>query len=119
MIILGIIMTITVQLLGLISAQRRRADHRQIALAEVENALDRVTSLPWDQVDEARLASRDLDNGIKSRLPEGTLAVIVRPVDGPPVGKRVTVEARWRTRSGLPDAPVRLVGWVYRREWNR
>ena len=59
-------------------------------------------------------------DGGPSGLPSADWSAEVQPDDAGPVpGKRVTVQLRWKTRSGRWDAPVRLTSWVYRRGGSR
>lgn len=115
LILLAIIMTLTVQLLRGANLQRQTTDYRIWALTEAQNTLDRVTGLPWESLDEKTLAPLKLDEATASRLPSGRLTVAVADAQGQPAAKRLTVEIRWKNRTGTDDAPVRLTTWVYQK----
>jgi hypothetical protein len=115
LVLLGFIMALTVQLLTGVGVQRRAAERRVWALAAAENTIDRVSGLPWKSLDEASLSALKLDEATASRLPSGRLSVAVAEVAGVPPSKRLTVEVRWKGRSGEDERPVRLTTWVYQK----
>jgi hypothetical protein len=113
--LLAIIMGLTVELMQSVSEGRRAADRRIWAITEAQNTLERVSSLPWDSLDESNLVPLKLDEATAARLPSGRLQVAVAEVEGPPPAKRVTVTLVWRHRGGSDEKPVRLTTWVYRK----
>jgi hypothetical protein len=114
MVVLTVVMVLTLQLVTWIAAERRGAARRQWALYEADRVLERVVSLPWDELSDQHLASLPLAERTGRELPDGRLRVEVVPTAGGPELKRVRVEIRWTGRNGVEEAPVRLATWVAR-----
>jgi hypothetical protein len=119
LLLLGIIMGLTVELLRAVNQGRQAAERRIWALTEAQNTLERVRSLPWESLDEEGLTPLKLDEATAARLPSGRLNVAVNEVEGPPAAKRVTVTLLWKTRGGTDESPVRLTTWIYHTKGDR
>jgi hypothetical protein len=100
------------------AAERRDLDHRQWAVQEAANLMERLTARPFDSL---------TTDGVKDLAPSTEAAGLLRDLqlrvevaDRDPAGgedsKRVALTLRWRGRSGEWAGPVRLTSWVYRRE---
>lgn len=115
-ILLAAAMTMTVQVLGHAGQHRRSADHRQRAILEVANAMERISAMPFDEVTHNRANQLKLSPASASLLPDAELSIAVKEERPGPdrSSKRVTVRLRWRGRSGEWEAPVRLVTWIER-----
>lgn len=112
-----IAMTLTIKVLGYVGSQRRAAEHRQRAVQEVANVLERITAYPYDEITAERARQMALAPSAEPSLPGAELAVSVaeeRPAAGRSA-KRIAVRLRWRNRSGEWESPVRLTTWVERR----
>jgi hypothetical protein len=111
-----IAMTLTVKVLGYVSSQRRAADHRQRAVQEAANVLERITADPYDEITAERARQLALALSAPPSLPGAELAVSVAE-EQPGAGrsaKRIAVRLRWHGRSGEWESPVRLTTWVER-----
>jgi hypothetical protein len=112
-----IAMTLTVKVLGYVASQRRVADHRQRAVQEVANVMERITAYPYDEITAERARGLALSPSARQSLPHAELTVAV--VDEQPgagrAAKRIAVRLRWHGRSGEWESPVRLTTWVERR----
>ena len=108
-------MTVTVQLVGWVAAERRAALRRERALLEAGNLLERLAARPWEVLgtDPAHPPAVSLPESTRAVLPGASVAVEVHAVEGPVASKRVAVVIRWRDGTGTFEAPVRLVTWVY------
>ena len=104
-------MTVTVQLLGWIAAERRAAERRRLAVREVANLLEHLAARPWDKLSEP-VELKPTDNVTRDALPGAELSVVVDDKGAAENAKRVAVRLRWRNRAGDWDAPVRLTTWV-------
>jgi hypothetical protein len=114
-VLIVVAMTVTVQVVGSIALERKAVERRERALLEVENVLERVVSWPWDELTTESMRRYSVSSASAGFLRNPTLNVTVTPLEVAPVRKKVIVELRWLDRSGRPEAPVRLVGWVYRK----
>jgi hypothetical protein len=121
MVMLMIAMTLAMKVLGYVGIQRRVAEHRQRALLEVSNVMERLTSYPFDEVTADRARALRVSRAIAQSLPDAELAVTVADEQrgAGSMAKRVAVNLRWRGRSGEWEAPVRLTTWVEQRRPGR
>lgn len=109
-------MSATVRSFGWMLAQRREVQHRELALQEASNVLERVTALGWSDLTSDRAAACSLSEAARHRLPGATLKVALEAQQDPQPAKRIRVEVGWRDRSGALQPPIRLVSWVYRHQ---
>jgi hypothetical protein len=115
-VVLMIGMMLTVKVVGFVASQRREAEHRQRAILEVGNLMERMTAYAYDEV-SAELARRlTLSDAARLSLPGSELAIDVTPSEASPgrPSKRIAIRLRWRNRSGEWDRPVRLTSWIER-----
>ncbi len=115
MLVIG--MTLTVKVMGYVGLQRRAAEHRQRAVREVANAMERLTAYPFEEVTAERGRAISISQVALRSLPDAELAVDVNESQ-PGAGrsaKRIAIRLRWRNRAGEWDAPVRLITWIERR----
>lgn len=110
-------MTLTVGMLTWIVAERRSAERRGWAAQEAANAMERLSALPYqDLTTTLAQGSARLSDAGRDALPDARMTAEVSDAGEGLAAKRIDVEVRWRGRSGLDDAPVRLTSWVARRE---
>ena len=64
-----IAMTLTVKVLGYAGAQRRAAEHRQRAVQETANVLERITAYPYDEITPERARQLSLSPAAQQSLP--------------------------------------------------
>lgn len=115
-VMLAIAMALTVKVLGWVALERRASDRRQWASQEVCNVMERITGRPYDAVTTGQAGSIALSPQARQMLPGAELKVEVAEDDaaGGEGSKKVSIELRWKDRSGGWDAPSRLTSWVYR-----
>jgi prepilin-type N-terminal cleavage/methylation domain-containing protein len=112
--VLGVALTVSVQLTSALRTQQREARHRLCALAEAENCLQRLTATPWERLTQERAAEHRLSETAARQLPGGELKIDIAAEDGEPSVKRIQVELSWRGVRGNSLAPLRLTAWVHR-----
>jgi Tfp pilus assembly protein PilE len=99
------------------AAQRLAIDQRQIALREAANLMEKLTVMPWDEVDKT--ADKPFVEAAQKLLPKeldgAELQVEVTPAEGEPAAKRLAVTIRWQDKDNQWAQPVRLTAWRYRR----
>jgi hypothetical protein len=106
-----IAMTLTIKVLGYVGSQRRAAEHRQRAVQEAGNVLERITAYPYDEITAERARQMVLAPSAQPSLPGAELSVAVAE-EQPGAGrsaKRIAVRLRWHGRSGEWET------WVERR----
>ncbi|MCA9103111.1 MAG: hypothetical protein KDA63_18270 [Planctomycetales bacterium] len=117
--VLGALTVVCAQMLTLLRGQRTVAVRRQVALVEVQNALERLVRATTEQGDRHnQREEQSLAPPVAELLPHGRIVTRVEPMDAAgrvPAGRRLTVEIHWQLASGEPAAPVRLTTWLYAR----
>ena len=115
--LVALAMTLTVGLLSWVGAERRASERRGWAAQEAANGMERLTALPFDRLtSEVAKTTAKLSDAARGALPDSRLIAEVRDSDDGLPLKRIDLEVRWRGRSGLDEAPVRLTSWVARKE---
>lgn len=112
--LLVIAMTVTLQVLGWVAAERRALDRRQCAIRESANIMEQLAVRPWKELEAEPLKQVKLSETARQTLPGAELSLAA--ADQPEWGgtKRLSLRLRWRNRSGGWEAPVRLSAWAYR-----
>jgi hypothetical protein len=112
--LLGTLLFVCLQLLAATAAQRRAAEQRQLALFELENAMERVAARPWAELTPETVVAPPLSPSLRDRLPAAELKVEVTPASPEPNAKRIAVSLRWQDRAGQFTEPVRIVTWRWK-----
>ncbi len=112
-ILLMVALVLVAQIVIGLAAERKAAEQRQRAFQEAANVMERVTSRTWDELTPEYAKGITLAVPTSSALRGGSVDVAIAPASGEPPAKKIAVEVRWRDRTGGPEAPVRLVSWVY------
>ena len=112
--LLAISMTVTVQVLGWVAAERRAADRRQCAIGEAANIFERLAARPWEKLTPEAVKQVPLSENARRTLPDAELTVGVSDAGQEGDARKIALRIRWKNRSGGWDAPVRLVAWTYR-----
>lgn len=113
--LLGTLLIVCLKMLGAVGDWRHVADSRQLALFEVANVMERIASLPWDELTPEAAADVRLPDNIRRRLTGAELKIEVSdsPPERKPSSKRITVSIRWRDRAGRMLPPVGITTWRY------
>jgi len=109
---LGVVLGLTAQVLGTVNRHAQAAQHQAIALRTLENCLERITNLPWEDLEPAAIEAARLPDDVRGRWPKAKLTGGVKLVERPLEAKQITL------RLSLTGAPrsraARLTTWVYR-----
>jgi hypothetical protein len=108
--LLGALMVVCLQLLMATNGQRRATEQRQLAVLEVENAMERLAALPWGEL-KAGMAAPKLSPSAHSSLPGAELKVEVTSPAAEPAAKRIVVSLRWQDRAGQFVSPIKIATW--------
>ena len=109
---LSVLLATVGQLVVLVKRNARAAEHHAIALQTLENCLEEITNMPWDEIDDTSISSMQLSDEVRRRWPQAKLAGKVTSSSEPAEAKKVSLRL-----SPNPDvrAPsVALTTWVYR-----
>jgi prepilin-type N-terminal cleavage/methylation domain-containing protein len=110
MALLMVAMTLVVELVGWVAAERRAAERRTRAIQEAANLMERLTARAPGVLTPEGVAALRLSPAAQAALPGGELKVRLDPAEDGLT--RIRLELRWRDRSGGFEAPVRLTSWV-------
>ena len=110
MMLLGTATAVMLPLMVSVSAQRRAAEHRQLALIAAENLLDEILARPWNEITEQTLSKLPATDAASLPGLQRRIAVAERPEDA---ARQITVELHWRNRAGDFTAPLRLSAWKF------
>jgi len=101
-----------VQILAVVSHQRRDIDRRSMAVREAGNLLEEIAARPWDELTEEQLAALTLSGECRAVLREPRLRIAVDP-EPEGAGKHISVEIDWLTGQDQRALPLRLAAWRY------
>ena len=115
-IVLGMLLTVSLQLLSAASAQRRAADQRRCAIRELDNIMERVTARPWTELTDALAKQEKLSSAAVQELPDAELKLEIVAEAKESNAKRITASLRWRDRADNFIVPLQLTTWRYKTE---
>src|SRR5690606_10491910 len=107
--VLSVVVTLTLQALLSLREQKIAVNQRLQALLAAGNAMEQVTSLPWDQLRDESLKSIQAPPGVERSFQDAEVAIGV--VNQEQL-KKITVTVTWQTKLGAGTRSVRLVSWV-------
>ena len=113
--LLAVALVLVAQTAAVTATQRRAVEYRRLAMQEAANLMERLADRPWTESTPEAARETAKAFAAKSSLPRAEFTVDVETKPSDPSAKKIAVAIRW----GAPDrreSPVRLVGWVYRRE---
>lgn len=115
-ILLAAVMVTAIPSLAWIVRTRQGAEREQVALLEVDNLMERITSRDWEEITPEALAAIPLPDRVARQFPEAKVTIDLAPASDPPDAKRVSIELSWgESIAGTRSPPIRLTAWVYRR----
>jgi prepilin-type N-terminal cleavage/methylation domain-containing protein len=109
---LTVLLATVAQLVVLVKRHSRAAEHYALAERAVENCLEEITQLPWDDITDDRLAGWELPREVKTRWPQAQLTGAVTLSSEPVDAKRISLELD--LRPDARDRVAKLSAWVYR-----
>jgi type II secretory pathway pseudopilin PulG len=111
--LLGILMTVSVQMMRVMGDRQRAAERRAAALQTAQALAEMLGNRPWDELTDSAAEKIEIPESMRSHLPGATLSVTVNEESDPIAAKRVMLELRWKNPRGQSPAPVRLTTWVF------
>jgi prepilin-type N-terminal cleavage/methylation domain-containing protein len=110
--LLGVLMTVSVQMMRVIGDRQRAAERRAAALQTVQALAEKLGNMPWDQLFDVA-EKIEIPQPMRRHLPGARFSVSVNKESEPTLAKRVIVELRWNNPRGQNSAPVRMTTWVF------
>ncbi len=111
--LLGILMTVSVQMLRVMGDRQRAAERRAAALQTVQALAETIGNMPWDELSASAADEIAIPEEMRRCLPGAKLRVTVNDENEPVVAKRVMLELRWNNPRGQTSAPLRLTTWAF------
>lgn len=99
-----------------VHCEQRQTEHCQIAIVEVENMMERIVALPFDDVNQPTVDKFALSESTLGQLHDPNLAIEITESGDPPLMKKIQIELGWKDQHGMNVAPVRLTSWVCPKE---
>ena len=112
-ILLGVVFSVSVPLLTVVSRERHAAEQRQFGLQHAANLLERTVARGWSRLTVGPQEIAAAESDLEFLLPGLERRVEVMSLSDDLNAKLVTVSIHWKSRAGQPIAPVRLSAWVY------
>ncbi len=112
--LLAALLSICLQIIKATTEQQRAIEHRQLAVQEAANLMERLCGRPWPQLTPEAVRQVQLREEMRQVLPGAELAIDVVQPAGEPAAKRISVQIRWQDKANRATRPVRLVAWKYR-----
>jgi hypothetical protein len=111
--LLGVLMTVSVQMLRVMGDRQRAAERRATALQAAQALAEQLENRPWDQLTANAADEISIPEVVARHLPGAKLSVTVTEESEPVVAKRVQLELQWNGPRGQPVAPIRLTTWSF------
>lgn len=111
--ILGVLLVVCAQMLSRTAVQQRAISNRRAAMHMTANAMERISTLPWDGLEQPALdaiASAVVGQGM---LRGARLEIKVDEPDRAPRAKRIRVVATWPENSDEVQRRQVLTAWRY------
>lgn len=96
--------------------ERRQTEYRQIAMVEVENMMERVAGLPFNEINQTKVDKFVLSESALRQLPNADFNIEISQPDELPLMKKIQIQLGWNDHRGINVAPVRLTSWVCLKE---
>ncbi len=111
-VLLMTIMMVVVPSIYWVHRQRRQTEHRQIAIVEVENMMERVVALPFNEINQPKVQKFVLSESAMRQLIDAKLDIKISDPGGLLHTKKIQIQLDWKNHQGISMAPVRLTSWV-------
>jgi len=114
--ILGVALVSTVQLLATAARQRRSIHERRLALAEVANQAERIALLQWDEIVADKMTEWQPSAELADALPAARCSLRVSEKSGDAKARQVRIQVDWTNGAGQPVDPVGITVWKFAAE---
>jgi hypothetical protein len=111
--LLGVLMTVSVQMLRMMGDRQRAGERRAAALQTVDALAEQLGNMTWDELTPAAGDELTIPETMKRHLPGAVLHATVVEESEPISAKRLTIELKLDGPRGQAAAPVRLTTWAF------
>lgn len=110
---LAVLFAIVGQLIVNMKRQTGLAERHALALRTTENAMEEVTALPWDKIDDRTVLALPLPDAVRQRWPDAEFSGSVTASSDPVEAKRILLNLSLAPESRI--RPATLTTWIYRK----
>lgn len=115
LLMVGIAVTLIVELNTLLIRQQRGLDRRVVAMQEAANILETLGDWPWDELTAERAAEVRLPPYVSESLLDAELRVAVADdAEAPAPARRIDVALSWRSADGGGRQSTALSAWRFK-----
>ncbi len=111
--LLGILFSMSIPMLLLVSRERRSAEQRQLAMQHATNLLEAAVQRDWSELEPGELEIPSPDNELQAVLPGLQQTLIVKQLADEFDTRQIIASIQWRNRGGELTSPCRLSAWVH------
>jgi hypothetical protein len=111
--LLAVMLVLVLRAMSATALERRRTEHRAIALQEISGAMERAAALPAQEISPETLDRIQLSPTLDDLLPRPKLTWTVTPDDALPGAKHIRAVLAWQDLRGGQPADVRLDYWAF------
>lgn len=116
MVLLAICMTILGPGVGWSLKQRKLGWQRQIAQLELQNQLEMLSAIPWEELTTEKLNRLAISSETLLQLPDAALSGELKEVSDPIDARVVRLTLGWKMFNGTQVRPVELSTVIHRQE---
>jgi hypothetical protein len=111
--LLAVMLALVLRAMSATAVERRRTEHRAIALQEITGAMERAAALPAQEISPQALERIGLSPKIDDLLPRPKLTWTVTPDDSPAGAKHIRAILTWQDLRGGQPAEMHLDYWAF------
>jgi type II secretory pathway pseudopilin PulG len=110
---IAVLCSVAGQLMVNMKRQTRLTEQQALALRTIDNSMEQLTALPWEEINDDAIAALQLPAAVQDRWPSAALTGKLTTSTDPVEAKRISLSLTL-----APDArarPASLTTWIYRR----
>ena len=111
--LLGILFSMTIPMLLLVSRERRSAEQRQFAVQHATNLLEEAVQRGWSDLEPGELKVPNPDRDLQAVLPGLQQTLVVKQLADEFETRQIIASIQWQNRAGELVSPLRLSAWVH------
>lgn len=111
--LLAVMLALVLRAMSATAVERRRMEHRAIALQEIAGAMERVAAMPAQEISPEALDRIGLSQSIDDLLPRPKLTWTVTQDKATPDAKHIRAMLTWQDLRGQQPARVHLDYWAF------
>jgi hypothetical protein len=111
--LLAVALALVIRAAGGTALERRRMEHRAIALQEIAGVMERAAALPVADVSAETLNRIQLSQQIGDLLPHPQLTWTVAQDEATPDARHIRAELTWQDLRGTQPASMHLDYWAF------